>query len=175
MSGPIQLIPPGLLGLFQLKTMGRNPSELGEQVIPTLEMFKWYLMTNQREQLVQSAAGITTVGYDIILNSDTLSAMRVPPNQWWYVHSFDMLSDLIPAGQSLIFRLAWQNQGSSSSAVHYPGEIPVSVTGGGAGVIAFSHAADFWLPPGSTLGVSLTFASNPRTLTGSVQYTALPV
>lgn len=83
MSGPIQIIPPGLLGYFQLKNRGRNPTDMPETLFPMMDLLEWYLHANG-EQLATLSFSIPATGSD----SQPFAGLGgiVPNGEWWYVH-----------------------------------------------------------------------------------------
>lgn len=79
MGKPIQIIPEGLLGMFQIKNAGKNPQELFETIQPSLEMLDWYMSSyaelQKGIQFAPSATGVAFFG------------IEVPPTEFWFVHS----------------------------------------------------------------------------------------
>lgn len=85
MAGPVQVIPPGLLSFFQLKTMGRNPSDLVESIQPNLDMRDWYF-ASKREQSTLDVAGATlALGFNNNATVDADGGFNVPADQWWFI------------------------------------------------------------------------------------------
>lgn len=82
-NGPISTLPIGLLGLLGIKNEGHNPSDLGDVVLPQLNMLPWYAM-QAFEQLADNAACITGA------HGDNISSTRflVPAGQTWLVRGF---------------------------------------------------------------------------------------
>lgn len=81
MSGPIQVIPQGLLGLLQLKQQGMNPSQLADYVTPQIDLFPLWIQ-RQTQGLVQSgdtqALATGAVGPQPFSTS-------VPATQAWFI------------------------------------------------------------------------------------------
>ena len=42
LSAPLGQLPRGLLDFFSIKSMGEYPQRLGNEVVPTMELFRWY-------------------------------------------------------------------------------------------------------------------------------------
>jgi hypothetical protein len=93
-SGPIQTIPQGLLGLLQLKELGKNPSELLDQVQPSYDLFQQYIQRNLvgEQTLIGgpiSTAALVTANRGLqgfSLNGAGVTFLNVPQNQIWYVY-----------------------------------------------------------------------------------------
>lgn len=77
-SKPIQLIPTGLLGFFQLKNGGQNPNVMPDTLQCVLEMRDWYLQT-QAFVLPGTDVAIAAVGL--------ANYLTVPNGKIWFVHA----------------------------------------------------------------------------------------
>lgn len=98
-SGPIQLLPQGLLGLLQLKNVGHNPRELNDSVQPTLDLWRIYLQADS-EALFTANIPITAVGGAFPVVPDA----QVPNDEIWAVHHFSASTfGVLAAGQELSF------------------------------------------------------------------------
>lgn len=178
MSGEIQLIPPGLLGLMGVKNFGNNPSRLAEAYAPVLPMIPWAFhaktewqtggTANQAAQLVGFVDFSTQIG----------ATWAVPSNEWWYVEymevtmtggaAADVCTGLVPA---------FQMKGTGGINFETALVPPTNFTN--TGTIAnryFSSARDFWLPPGAILGCLLNrvFAA-VGAISSGIQFTRLPI
>ena len=71
----LQKSPTGLLGAFELKTLGQNPSEFGEQVVPVVDVLDNYVAGDQRIERNQ-----TTLANPATFTSST---HRVPNGKVW--------------------------------------------------------------------------------------------
>lgn len=98
MARPIQVIAPGLLGYLQLKSNGRNPDTLMEEVRPTIDVKEW-LLTAQREYISGSAAlaapGVSSRYVGFVDGGG--NAILVPPDELWYVWNATAISGIPPA------------------------------------------------------------------------------
>lgn len=109
--GPIQVPPEGLLGYLNLKNSGVNPPYLSDTVVPTVEMWRQYLLANQ-EALITSNIAVNAVGgFGSLVNAApspltgavALEGM-VPPGEVWAVHSFSgSMNGVLAATQELAF------------------------------------------------------------------------
>lgn len=167
--GPIQGIPPGLLGLLQLKTVGRNPGTLDGNVSPGFELSDWYLRANQIQlsttytQLMAATAG---GGYQVFT---TPSALVVPDGEWWYVNFYAARGGLAAADTVNQMRTAIQtNRVAPVRFGRFGG--PNTLAGQGS-LLCFD--TDFWVPPGAEFGVHVANVVSPAgvTLTADLVYT----
>lgn len=95
MSGPIQTIPQGLLGLLQLKELGKNPGVLVDSVAPNLDLFQLYAQRNMVSEgslfgsSIASAALVNgNHGFQTLTSSVT--TCQVPNNEMWYVYEWSL-------------------------------------------------------------------------------------
>lgn len=104
MAGPLNVQARGLLSLFDLKGAGgRYPGELGETILPTLELRDWLVQVSPLEYA--SDAGT-------VLNVDTASAvvssgsnLLVPPGEIWYVNRHWVVASFTAAAASTLYSL----------------------------------------------------------------------
>lgn len=85
--GPIQLIPPGLMGLLQLKQGGQLPSMLSKTVAPVVELRDWYLTARRVDELALFG-GVPTVSLPSIGSKPFVfggNNATVPAGQIWWV------------------------------------------------------------------------------------------
>jgi hypothetical protein len=144
-NGPIQTLPLGLLGLLDLKTMGRNPPALGQTVAPVLDITQLYLNGKALEFAATSKA-VGVGGYGLFLDFDTTVPITVPEGETWFVHDYTMLAQLNAGGTCNLVVPAWRPAGGNyHSLANEKDPMPVG------GNSMFS-VRDFWLPPGASLG-----------------------
>ena len=178
MAGPIQLIPPGLLGMFQLKT-GRNPRDLIESVQPTLEMRDWYFLVNQRpfNGSLPSSLNVTTgmTGFQILAGAG--GQIVVPEREVWWVRSFGIFAGVAVGGDSIQMKPAYAT--SRSGTLGSPPQFALTdvtavATQNNSCAIA---AHNFWLQSRSVLGVWVDdiVSAGGIIVSGYCEYTALQV
>jgi len=80
--GPTQIRAAGLLGLLQLKDRGQNPSNLAEQVVPTIDMEGFWLR-GERAQLTPHNGVIP--GADTTWQIFSPPGWIVPAREWWWL------------------------------------------------------------------------------------------
>lgn len=85
-SGPIQQIPSGLLGFLQLKNNGANPSQLLDEVAPTLDWSRWTLETAAVNYALGTAVGLLGLG----LSTLNITPIVVPAREWWWCSSISV-------------------------------------------------------------------------------------
>lgn len=100
--GPIQLIPPGLTGLLQLKQTGRLPSDLLGDVSPVLELRDWYMQSRQLQDF--GLFGVIPATATFASNTNGFKAFQVggaaflvPQGQVWYVEQMTVIAALAAA------------------------------------------------------------------------------
>lgn len=84
--GPIQIIPPGLTGLLQLKQMGRLPDRMSDTVAPVLELRDWYMTASRETEIgiFGAAPSVALITANIGIR-DFVPQVLIPGNQIWYV------------------------------------------------------------------------------------------
>jgi hypothetical protein len=171
--GPIQAIPPGLLGLLQLKTVGRNPGELDSTVTPGFELSDWYLRANQEQlntsftQLMAATAG---GGYQPFT---TPSVLTVPDGEWWYIAHYAVRGGLAVGDTINQMRIALQT--NRTGTVRFGRFGAPSTLAGQGSLVCFDN--DFWAPPGAEFGVHVSNVTSAAgvTLTADLRFTACPL
>lgn len=162
MSGPIQTNPVGLLGFFQLKNMGKNPSEFMESLQPALEMRDWYLQTNSEIRSGVDAA---------IAAAGTARYLEVPAGKMWAVHDVAISANLAAAATIRLQPTYAMGPTGSALSFHFPLNEKVNwdqATDGTTLVIRADLAGRLLLiPPGGCLGIR-TFALSAATTAGNV-------
>lgn len=94
---PIQAQPAGLLGFLQLKNAGRNPEQLSETLLPTMDLVQWYLESDVRLNTGATAALASgTLGQQLT----TTTTQVVPSNEQWILRGISIGADLV-AGDAI--------------------------------------------------------------------------
>jgi hypothetical protein len=151
--GPIQTIPRGLLGLLNLKNLGRLPDSLNSEVTPVIDLSRWWLTSEALFDVITHGVGLSTSGP---LSLNFSSSILVPDNQVWWIERYTVeLSLPAAAGESAqnvapIIFLSQAAPVRSQCLV----ETPITVTGGtGTATGSMIGCGGFFAPPGSSLGV----------------------
>lgn len=144
-SGPIQLNPPGLLALLQVKNSGKNPTVLLDSVSPTVDMGTWYMRSMQEySQVVGNlpADGSGTLGVSI----------SVPQGEWWFVHELglEVRAGAADAAATCIFGLVMRPLSVSNALPITQWSQPL-VGSATLRPFGFAVARGFWAPPGAPL------------------------
>jgi hypothetical protein len=140
--GPIQLIPPGLLGLLQLKNIGKNPSQLLDEVRPIMDILPmWY------EAVAEELSGFsrTPVTGNNGFASWTVPQI-VPQGEIWWVMQYTVVTSEMGVGDSGQFGVGWQLP--SVNHTYAVGDISAINSGVGR---CIAHGEQFFLPPGGEL------------------------
>jgi len=177
-SGPIQLIPPGLLGLLQIKSpAGQNPNVLNADVQPVMDIHEYWLRANRQVWALNSGITLAAGTYNTF-TALSPNGIDCPQNQWWYVHSVTMTFTVGAASSYVMGNLAmrWNSVGTirwrTLGAPSRPGTLTSA-----DGEIAY-RAEDFWMPPGSSLGVNVGIIAGAAGLAidlRGMDYTILPI
>lgn len=160
MNAPINRIPRGLLDFLGIRSGGRNPQQLTEQLVPTFDLRDWYL-ESQTIEVNGNLAGFAATANAGFLSTTTtfpqnLGACVVPSNEAWllragsaYRWEFSLNAGQNHFGQLVIrnttsqaFRYAPFNYGgySQSDAAYVRGGQTVTLS-------------DVWLHPGEQIQV----------------------
>lgn len=173
--GPIQVIPPGLLGFLNLKSHGENPDTMGSEYQPTIELGEWLL---QRDYELVGGTAMTLVTANLGSRPFTGGVLSspVPADEWWYVHEFCVFSVVIAVGDTVGGAVAWRigDPGNFGISIHGPHEV---FAGAANKVALFRSDQPFFAPAGSQLALYVTqatFAVNLG-LAGWARITRLPV
>jgi len=150
--GPIQLSPPGLLNLLQLKADGRSVVNLSDTCLPSLEMSDWWLRAAARDwdQTTTDAEGASVPQGFLAYTSNPVT---VPNGQWWFVHDYTVKFSFTAGQVGTNIRLAWSNIGSGASARYRVLPDGLESRGTLTGAINVAATAEkFWVPPGARIG-----------------------
>jgi hypothetical protein len=143
----IQTIPQGLLGLLQLKEMGKNPDQLSLTVTPQVDLFPLWI---QRNQTLLVAGGVDIINIGTSATGQQLFATKVPQNQAWYVIS--MTADYSTGAATDFARYApgVQYAGNGFLSLVAP-DVTDAITARQRR--ARSYVPPFWAPPGTQFGI----------------------
>lgn len=145
--GPIQVYPPGLLGLLQLKADGRAVSNLTDTCGPSLEMAPWWLRA-KAELYTTPATGTHAAGGFATFVPFTVGPIQVPNGEWWYVHDYSVVFTAPGGSTASNIRLA----AASTPASAFYGALSDTTIQLAATANLLISSKDFWLPPGARLG-----------------------
>ena len=150
-SGPIQVIPPGFLGLLNLKNLGRLPDTLQGTVQPTVDLEAWWLRATAQDQ-PQAAQTAVTTGASVV---SFATPVVVPDDETWWVESV-MLDTFIPAAAgNLVENVAPIIIYNRNAPLQYGFLAPAVSAAGSAAATTHNlqGARGFWMPPSSELAV----------------------
>lgn len=178
MSRPINVIAPGLLGFFQLKQSGKNPDELSDTVIPSLEMFDWYMQARLVDSFITIGGGAsstrTSANGVTGFVSFTTNPIEVPQGEAWWVWNYNVTTNALPAGDSVQFAPAIAILGAS--VIPYPvANLSTLIQGSAAGRPAIHGASGFFAGSGARFGLYSTVNETATNVTyaGWVRYARL--
>lgn len=174
-SGPIQILPAGLLGFLQLKSpAGRNPEVMNGDVQPTVDMLPFYL----NQQAIHATQGGRTVGAGSSGGFFAFDApsIVVPLDEWWYCHHFTVQVEPVAAGDTYqgFAPMAFLDPNAPSARAHL---LAQPIYGRPTGGKPASAAHNFWLPPGSQLGWFIDFYNTTTAdgIVGDLFFSRLPI
>lgn len=150
---PIQLIPPGLLGFFQLKQEGRGLVELPDVLQGTVDLLDWYF---------QSRAEWDQTLHGVVLNAAgrngfepfAPNTIQVPAREFWWVSQYSVQALPQPgAGTATLLQLQATMVAQAVGTLR-PVAIGPQISGalGTANHQAIAIANGFFAPAGAVLG-----------------------
>lgn len=99
----INRVPPGLLSLLDIKSLGLNPVLLSDELGGTIELGGLYIAAIAQEQIGQTAAVAAPGAVSTTFSGSTF---RPPPGELWVVEkAAAQPTAVLGAGQSYRFRL----------------------------------------------------------------------
>lgn len=167
--GPIQIIPPGLLGFLGLKSAGENPHSLLAEYRPTLEMRDWLLMARAEYLMVGFAAGSIGGNLTGTVITDSVSSVPgtfvVPVGEWWWFH--DATFSLAPGAAATDVRgISLGMTVQIAAAVGYLALGQSSFVG--TNQASHFNVRDFWAPPGASLAFTANVVNAAATNTAAL-------
>jgi len=176
MSGPLQVIPQGLLGFLQLKSSGMNPRDLVDTVQPTFDLWKHYL----RSMAINwtTASGVAVIGNAGGGAVYSPNAIIVPQNEVWYVTTYGVSLSPLTAGDVADFSPALRLTSVGTIIWNLcPNVNPRLPLVAATGYTPHVSSHDFFAPPGSEFGFWIqgaTFAAS-ETFSANLRYTRMPI
>jgi len=151
---PIQVVPRGLLGFFQLKNAGENPVELGSMLSPTIESRDWYFSSRAEPLIGGSSILVPNASTNLVL-----SGSSVPANEHWWIERI-MIRAILIAGETLTAAIG----STMESGLEYLLSETLTAPAGPSG---FRLQADrpFFAPSGTTFGVAVSQATTAGNIT----------
>lgn len=149
MPSPIQKAAGALLGVLELKTLGRAPSQLSDQVVPVIESTEEYLIANQ-DTASSGNVAVTNPGDEIGLTVDA--------GQIWRVHTVGVLLVLNAADVALpvIGWIGYRPLSALSPVVPLTPLVTSPANARGVHLFSFTYGAQpWWAQPGSQYVFSL--------------------
>lgn len=159
MAGPIQTIPQGLLGLLQLKELGKNPPVLVDSVAPNLDLFQLYAQRLMNGEMGLFGGQMSTGnlvngnhGFQQFFVSG--AACIVPQSEMWWVYEYSADVATLAAADTLSGGVAILQQASRPLLVGptYNDVITARVRSW----ISSPITTTFFAAPGATFGIYLT-------------------
>lgn len=188
MAGQIQLIPPGLLGMLQIKNDGKNPSSLGEQIAPVFNLTEWYAWQNfERHKAEAGSLILGQVGPRIIESAavEPGVGLKTPQDEWWYVHNFTVMANVttsLPPGDFVVMLPmcnVYKNSGAHIWILPHTPIPPTRQTMPAVNDTGYAIGTDrpFFMPPNSELMIYVigVVAGVSITTRGDALITRLPM
>lgn len=145
-SRPIQLIPRGLLGFFQVKNNGVNPTDLPDELQPILEMRDWYFQS-QPEALPVGSIALATGANGF--SPFTANPLVVPSDEFWFVLDYSVQASL-GAGDNASIKCGFRSP--TLPTAYAFSKAPFLAASTGPNAFLESSASNFWVPSGGELG-----------------------
>lgn len=177
-GGPIQVIPPGLLGFLQLKTSGKNPEFLDDTISPTLDVTDWYFQASLLDftQAVATAARALANGVTGI-QLFSPNSIDVPQQENWWVEEYTIFAAVPAATDTCQFSCMYRTPNVGSTNPYVLGDPSPLLTGVAAAArINVARARQFFAPAGCSLGMFVLANETAATITynGFVRFARLP-
>jgi len=171
-SGPIQTQPGGLLGLLQLKNMGRNPDKLADQLQPVWDLQELYLQSqveNQTPDLSVTAPAAASGGFVA-----WATPAIVPAGEMWWVWNYSVLATTVAADTMTGLRPLIRTASAVTSQFARIGTDVATKAGAGRIIVG---CGGFWLSQGQELGLFTENLVSPAGVAclGYVNFTRLPL
>lgn len=133
MSGPIQTIPQGLLGLLQLKELGSNPPVMVDSLSPNIDLTQLYLQRLMQQETglfggVPKTGAVVSAGHGNVTFSLAGTQVSVPQNEMWYCVAAGVIIDssspgggnTVVAADTITAGLMWGLPGSITGYMMTP-------------------------------------------------------
>lgn len=152
--GPVQVGPPGLLNLLQLKSGGTNPDAMRQDIAPSIDLEQWWLRATRKRILDPYGLTLGAGSYGVVAQMISIpggAPLGPTDREWWYVHATYWVANL-GAASSLDFAQVGiiENGGPLFVTSTLYGDL---LQGVGADTAAPVSARGLWMPPGSSLGI----------------------
>lgn len=178
-SAQIQVIPPGLLGFLNLKTLGANPFLLGDTYQPTIELRDWLLQADQRDFTQDVALASVAIGFGASLfNLYSPNSIVVPSNEYWWVENYTIQTgNLGAATERCQFQCAMYTPITGTVNIYLMGDPSPDITGAATVRRNATRCGGFFAPSGAALGIAqyIQETAGNITYTGFVRFTRLRV
>jgi len=154
--GPVQVLPPGLTSLLQIKSGGTNPDAMRQDIQPGFDLEAWWLRATRKRipDLYERTFATGAYGKGVVM-VDTATGLKFVspgPQAWWYVHNATVRVIMDAATVATWAQLSIVELGGPSFSETYSlvGNLIPSIAADDRAPLS---ANGFWMPPGSFLGV----------------------
>jgi len=148
-DSPLQKAPSGLLGAFDLKTLGQQPTKFGELVQPSVEVIDMYVPLT----IAEKTLNVTNPDIEV---ADTFD---VPNGELWLVRAWAWLGTA-PAADLAKNVNVWASFNNAANQVGVGGTTASNVPASGRRSVGAWLTDPIWLRPGwgflIGVGVSVT-------------------
>lgn len=144
MPGEVQRLPWGLLGFFDIKTMGRYPNVLSDQLVVVLDEL-WNLNDANYGLVIVSSNPSAAVGFD------TTPALTVPQQELWRVSALSIVVTT-GVGESIVFSPSVRQPNDPAAIIAFGGPVSQAASLVRNYSISTMPGIPRWLPPGASIG-----------------------
>lgn len=152
MGGPLNRLPIGILGLFDIRGSGGTyPRTLLETIQPQVDI----------GMFMRGGTLLDVVGIAIGVNGpepfDPLTGLQVPDTETWFLSEFSVSFDALAADQAIEFAPAWSPRSLAAGGFqpHLLGDFTTQAVAASSRPRATaSYGMPRILPPGSLLGIA---------------------
>lgn len=168
-SGPIQVIPPGLLGFLQIKNNGQNPSLLPDSIQPVMDLQRW--LFNGRLEVATGTNLVPSAGAPA-----DITLFTIPEREWFWIENVTCSVVALAAGDDLAANISYVVSPGGTSSMYAIGPT------GSTGVALLNQrlivsANGFFVPPGAAITLSVTrkALAADRTYNAALRGARLPI
>lgn len=160
-QGPIQTLPQGLLGLLQLKSLGKNPSELLDQVQPSYDLFEQYVQTLMQGEIglfgvTPTTAALVSAGHGFAPFANLASPV-IPNGEMWWVEAATVyiVGNTLAAADTVVAGAGYVLPNHLTIHTLNPMSNKDIISARARSWSPDPMPRSLWLPPGTTFGIQV--------------------
>ena len=147
----INRVPQGLLGLLDTKTLGKNPDDLSNTIVPTVDLKDLFLVNSGLQQDIVTAAAVTSASL-----LTPVALVSVPAGELWFVLNVtaEVIVGLSPGADYRVVPILNGPGGFAGAQILQGNGEPTNTTIATGESVSISYNGSPYLvaPPGSEFG-----------------------